>query len=288
MRRVLITGLTFLSLGRLDRQEARECLRRLAIRLCELALRLTSRPYRPCAGPAVVFAPHPDDETFGCGTLIARKRSEGLPVHVIFITDGSASHPGHPLVTPAGISAIRHQEARTAMAVLGVESVAIHFLDEPDGTLGQLSTGRRETLVARIAALLNVLQPTEIFLPCRPDGSTEHDAVFDFVVEAVHRLGTRTVLWQYPVWSWWNPVLLVKHVIGRAECRRAPAENFRVLKRQALAHYRSQLEPLPPQTVAALPAGLVRTLTSDMEYFFRFNLPAGKSGPAVGPGRAAL
>ena len=39
----------------------------------------------------LVVAPHQDDETLGCGGLIARKRYEGLPVHVVFITDGSAT-----------------------------------------------------------------------------------------------------------------------------------------------------------------------------------------------------
>ena len=38
--------------------------------------------------PAIVFAPHPDDETLGCGGTILKKRSLGAPVEVVFLTDG--------------------------------------------------------------------------------------------------------------------------------------------------------------------------------------------------------
>ena len=39
--------------------------------------------------PAFILAPHPDDETFGCGGTIARKLAAGATIHVIVMTDGS-------------------------------------------------------------------------------------------------------------------------------------------------------------------------------------------------------
>ena len=36
----------------------------------------------------IVFAPHPDDETWGCGGSIAKKISEGFEVIVVILTDG--------------------------------------------------------------------------------------------------------------------------------------------------------------------------------------------------------
>ncbi len=41
---------------------------------------------------AMVFSPHQDDETLGCGGMIARKREQGIPVVVTFLTDGRGSH----------------------------------------------------------------------------------------------------------------------------------------------------------------------------------------------------
>lgn len=42
----------------------------------------------------VIVAPHPDDETLGCGLLIAAAVRAGVRVAVIALTDGQASHPG--------------------------------------------------------------------------------------------------------------------------------------------------------------------------------------------------
>ena len=41
---------------------------------------------------ALVLAPHPDDETIGCGATILRKVAAGTPVTVFVATDGRHSH----------------------------------------------------------------------------------------------------------------------------------------------------------------------------------------------------
>src|SRR5690349_19075047 len=43
------------------------------------------------ARSCLVLAPHPDDETLGCGATIMRKRAAGTPVHVVIATDGRHS-----------------------------------------------------------------------------------------------------------------------------------------------------------------------------------------------------
>lgn len=37
---------------------------------------------------AIVFSPHQDDETLGCGGMIALRRAQNIPVSVVFLTDG--------------------------------------------------------------------------------------------------------------------------------------------------------------------------------------------------------
>jgi LmbE family N-acetylglucosaminyl deacetylase len=194
----------------------------------------------------------------------------GLPVHIVFLTDGSGSHPGHPRVTPAAVTAIRLQEARSVLATLGVDSAAIHFLSAPDGSLQHLPPERRETLTNRLAALLTQLQPAEIFLPCKADGSSEHEAAFGYVMSAVARSGARATIWEYPVWLWWNPLTLLTRIAQASGRCRAPTEDYLEIKRRALGRYRSQLSPLPPQSEAALPRDLLRLLDVDAEYFFQF------------------
>jgi len=257
----------------LRRQHAKEFLRQIAIELCAGLLQAGSKPYEVREGISVIIAPHQDDETLACGGIIARKRHEGLPVHVVFITDGSASHPGHPRHTPPELARLRRAEAMSAMACLGVERAAVHFLDEPDGTLKTISPDRRELLVTRLARELDAIRPAELFLPCNPDGSSEHDATFGFVLEAVRQSSLQPVIWQYPVWSWWNPVLLLRRWVGSRDCRRLPLEDFRQHKQQAIQCYRSQIAPLEPDITAALPADLVDIFLADTEYFFRYEPP---------------
>jgi LmbE family N-acetylglucosaminyl deacetylase len=253
-----------------NRKQAKEYLRQIAIELSGGLLLAGSKPYQLKETPAVIIAPHQDDETLACGGLIARKRNEGLPVHVVFITDGSASHPGHPRYDPPALSILRRREAMDAMACLGVERTAVHFMDEPDGTLKTITAGRRESLVRRLELLLRKIAPGELFLPCNPDGSSEHDATFGFVTDALQRSGVRLDVWQYPVWSWWNPVLLVRRWFGTRECRRLPLEDYRQHKQQAIRCYQSQIAPLSPDKYPALPADLVDIFLTDTEYFFRY------------------
>src|SRR5471032_2259162 len=175
---ITLVVLTLLAVAWSARRRMKARTRSLAIQLCRLFLRWRSEPYRLRTEPCIVFAPHQDDETLGCGALIARKRNEGLPVHVIFITDGGASHTGHPFVSSGEMGTIRRREALAALAILGVESCAIHFLGEADGTLNHLTPARQAGLVTQLASLLEQIKPGEIFLPCSPDGSSEHDAAF--------------------------------------------------------------------------------------------------------------
>lgn len=259
------------------RQQAKEFLRQIAIEMCNGLLHAGSKPYRLREEPTVVIAPHQDDETLACGGIIARKRSEGLPVHVIFITDGSASHPGHPRLDAPAIAALRRAEAMRALACLGVERSCVHFMDEPDGTLKTIPAERRENLVARLSELFGRIGAGEIFLPCNPDGSSEHDATFNFVLEAVGRIHREPLIWQYPVWSWWNPVLLLRRWLATRDCCRQPLEDYYQAKQQAIRCYQSQIAPLAPDPMPALPGDLVDIFLTDTEFFFRYELPPRKT-----------
>ena len=255
------------------RQRTKEFIRHLAIEFCGGLLHLGSKPYQLHESITVVIAPHQDDETLACGGIIARKRNEGLPVHVIFITDGSASHPDHPRFDAPAIAGLRVREAIKALAYLGVEHSAVHFLKEPDGTLKTISADNRESLVARLANLLGTITPGELFLPCNPDGSSEHDATFGFVTDAIIRAGLRPTVWQYPVWSWWNPLLLMRRWIDTPDCRHLAVEDYQLAKEHAIACYQSQIAPLAPDSAPALPVDFVEIFSSDTEYFFRYQLP---------------
>src|SRR5664280_3560189 len=68
------------------------------------------------ANSVVVFAPHPDDEVFGCGGAILRHVAAGVPVYVVILSDGAFHADDAERQT---LVEIREAESRKAAVVLG-------------------------------------------------------------------------------------------------------------------------------------------------------------------------
>src|SRR3972149_6748886 len=67
---------------------------------------------------AIVFAPHPDDETLGCGGTIIKKKRAGAKIRIVFTTDGRHAQD---LIPEDEMKAIRVREAVTAACLLRFE-----------------------------------------------------------------------------------------------------------------------------------------------------------------------
>ncbi len=243
-------------------------LRRLAVQLCRRLMAVLSRPYEISRHPALILAPHQDDETLACGSLIARKRHEGHEIHIVFLTDGGASHRENATLPVDELISLRRREALAALEVLGVDSACVQFWNEPDGTLNALSPENRDALISRLTALLRTIRPGRVFVPCSPDGSSEHDPVLGFAEDALARAGQQSEIWQYPVWCWWNPVLLLTKILRHGGIRRLVGEDYHNLKQSALCCYQSQIKPTPPDHSVPLPPELREFCLQDPEYFF--------------------
>lgn len=87
--------------------------------------------------PVLILAPHADDESLGCGGLIAEACQRGQAVHVVVLSDGTASHPGSKAYPASVLAALRKQEALDALACLGLAAEHTSFLGLPDGQLPQ-------------------------------------------------------------------------------------------------------------------------------------------------------
>ncbi len=83
-------------------------------------------------GRTLVLAPHPDDESLGCGGTLALLRRAGFTVHVVFITDGTQSHPHSPSYPAERLRDLREAEALEALRELGVSATDTTFLRLPD------------------------------------------------------------------------------------------------------------------------------------------------------------
>jgi LmbE family N-acetylglucosaminyl deacetylase len=232
------------------------------------ALRLRSRTFRPARDHRyAMIAPHPDDETLGCGGLITTACSLGAAVDVIYLTDGSAALPNHPKMAPSQLLVVRAAEARAALGVLGVTPGHAHFLGAPDGRLAHLAAAEQENFVSTLSGLLTRLRPDHLLVPWRHDGSSEHEAAFALTVAALRSAVPAPRLLEYPVWAWWSPRYLARFAMTTAPIRRLPIGMVRGLKTSAVNEFRSQIHPVPPWTHAALPRGFARFFLGTSEYF---------------------
>ena len=62
---------------------------------------------------SLVLAAHPDDEVLGVGGTMALLAAAGARLRLVSVTDGEASHPGHP--DPAALAARRAAETAAAL-----------------------------------------------------------------------------------------------------------------------------------------------------------------------------
>lgn len=234
---------------------------RLALaRAIRRLLSLNSRPLPPLDGPLLILAPHADDESLGCGGLIAAHAARGADVHVVFLTD-SASADWSGAADRRARAALRRAEALAALAALGVAPARATFLEAPDGHLGRLELEVHRRTVARLADVLGAVRPAAIFLPYLGEGSTEHDEAHWLAREAMQVAGSSAAVWEYAVWAWWNALRLRAQLLRGDSNFHLDATAWVGAKRRALACHASQLEPLP--------AVLTTIATEPVEFYFR-------------------
>ena len=267
--RPAVLAANILTLGLARVPAVKHALRRGGRFLCRCGLQARARALDPAElGATLVFSPHQDDETLGCGGLIAALRRQEISVTVAFLTDGGASHRGHPTCRPAQVSELRAREARLALAALGVPAASVHFLNAPDGELPRLPPDAILGLVNRLHALLEAVRPRTILVPCRHDGSSEHEAAFGYVMQARARSAPLVRVLEFPVWSWWNPLLLVRPLRTARRVFQFKFPELEGRKASALDLYRSQTEPTPPWEESLLSPAFVAAFKNSREFFF--------------------
>jgi N-acetylglucosamine malate deacetylase 1 len=242
-------------------------LRLLLLGTIRWLLRQRAQPLVITGDPVLVIAPHPDDETLGCGGLIQLCRRAGQRVATLFLTQGEASHSGHPVLTPTELARRRTVEARTAAAHLGVSSNDLTFLTLPDGQLPHLSSSAREAAIAAIAAELQRIRPAVVLAAWRHDGSSEHEAAFPLIQAACQRISPPPRLVEYLVWSAYSPRLLARLLFTPATLLRAHFPGLGAGKRAALAAYGSQFQPVPPWMHAVQPPAFATAFAAEEEFF---------------------
>jgi LmbE family N-acetylglucosaminyl deacetylase len=194
----------------------------------------------PGGGGLVVVAPHPDDESLGCGGLIAQAVREGRTVRVVVVSNGCGSHPNSKAYPHDRLRDLREAETVAAMAELGLSSEHVHFLRLPDG--GVPSEGAdAEAAAERIADIAREAGASALFVTWRHDPHCDHTASAAIAGLAQARL-PGIAAYAYPVWGWTLPP---EREVGPApEGYRLAVEDERTAKRRAVEAHASQVSGL--------------------------------------------
>jgi LmbE family N-acetylglucosaminyl deacetylase len=146
---------------------------------------------------ALVLAPHPDDETLGCGGTILRKVAAGTPVTVVIVSDGRHSHQSAYL-TPDGVGALRRAEVTEAIRRLGLPSGSLRMLEYEDRRL----TPYEDELVGVVGKLIAELGPEEVYVTGVFEPHPDHSALGRAARRAVELSTRQPLLLEYPIWMW--------------------------------------------------------------------------------------
>lgn len=222
-------------------------------------------------GPMLVVAPHPDDETLGCGGLVAALTERGVLLHTLFITDGSASHRNSQEWPRERLSALREAEANEALALLGAANQPRTFLRLRDAAMPRPGSAEYEAATMQIETLLRMLKPSHVALPWRRDPHCDHQDTWHLLTDTIQRASMTPHQLEYTIWL--EELGAPKEFPREGEMERISLEigTHVMAKRKAMTAYRSQLGEI----VKDDPSGFVLTastldrLINPVETFWR-------------------
>lgn len=227
--------------------------------------RLRGLPNLDIAGISelIVVAAHPDDETLGAGGLIAECSKRGIPVRVVVVTDGGASHPESPSILPVHLAVRRRLEVTEAMTLLA-PGASLTFLDFDDGSIRE---NRAQVLVEVRCLVKHASASALLVAPWRGDGHRDHRILGEICAEAVG--GTSVTMREYPIWMWhWSDPDSSATPWGDLSVLRLEGNSIDA-KRLAVSMHRSQVTALSiaPGDEAVLHPAFLRNFDHGIEVF---------------------
>ena len=138
----------------------------------------------------LVVVAHTDDETFGCGSLLAHATASGVPTVVACATRGEAGSPtpGRGL-DDADMAEVRESELREAAKLVGVGRVELFdWVDsgmDGEPIPGSLCAAPVVEVAAVIASLIDDVCPSVVVTLDASDGHRDHAHIRDATLRAV-------------------------------------------------------------------------------------------------------
>jgi LmbE family N-acetylglucosaminyl deacetylase len=157
----------------------------------------------PTRQTVLVVVAHPDDETFGCGSLLLHAAAAGARTAVVCATRGEAGGVAAGVAVPAtGVAGVREAELRAAARALGVADVELlGFTDsgmDGDAPSGSLCGTPHAQVVAAVRGAVARLEPDVVVTLDGSDGHRDHARIRDAVVDALAGSDARLFLQGLP------------------------------------------------------------------------------------------
>jgi LmbE family N-acetylglucosaminyl deacetylase len=182
----------------------------------------------------LIVAPHPDDESIGCGGLIATLANRGVDINVVIVTDGSGSHPNSLAYPLARLARLRAREATQALGTLGVDEKHVWFCGLRDRFVPARNTPGFELELTEASALLRRFEPATLVTPSVRDTHGDHKATAEIWRAAIYGIKTPPQVLEYIIWP-------ASDACDNSRPSLAlDIAPFLPLKRQAIAAHRSQ------------------------------------------------
>lgn len=130
---------------------------------------------------ALIIAPHPDDESLGCGGSVVKHIKKGSRVKIIFLTDGNKGdfegRFGKEYVK------IRRKSAKKAMSILGVQDFEFWEYKDRDFHLAV------PEIKERVLRTIKTFSPSLIYVPSPLEAHPDHKVAFELVWNAGQHIG---------------------------------------------------------------------------------------------------
>lgn len=146
---------------------------------------------QPPAGPVAVIAPHPDDETIGCGGILALHAARGDVVDVVIVTNGDRGDP-NGLYPASDYVARRQDECARAAEILGCR--APRFLGFGDQRIDA------DALQRVLRDLLRELRPAVVYHPPVVELHPDHHVVGRVTTEVLASLDPAPRSFAFETW----------------------------------------------------------------------------------------